>query len=77
MPDEKKRSTINFLKAALAYYASLGISVERVMTDDGSCYKSFAFRESLQTPPPQTHPHQTLHSKDQRKGRALHPDRPA
>jgi transposase InsO family protein len=46
MPDEKKRSATAFLKAALAYYASLGIKVERVMTDNGSCYKSFAFRRA-------------------------------
>src|SRR5712671_4204824 len=46
MADEKKRSAIAFLKAALAYYASLGIKVERVMTDNGSCYKSFAFRRA-------------------------------
>jgi transposase InsO family protein len=44
MPSEKKRSATTFLKAALAYYASLGIKIERVMTDNGSCYKSFAFR---------------------------------
>jgi transposase InsO family protein len=44
MPDEKGRSAIAFLKAAIAYYASLGIKVERVMTDNGPCYKSFAFR---------------------------------
>jgi len=44
MPNEKKVSAIVFLKAALAYYASLGVKVERVMTDNGSCYKSFAFR---------------------------------
>src|SRR5438105_10069878 len=46
MPNEKKRSAIAFLKAALVYYASLGIKVERVMTDNGSCYKSFAFRRA-------------------------------
>jgi len=46
MANEKKRSAIAFLKAALAYYASLGIKVERVMTDNGSCYKSFAFRRA-------------------------------
>jgi transposase InsO family protein len=46
MSDEKKRSAIAFLKAALAYYASLGITVERVMTDNGSCFKSFAFRRT-------------------------------
>ena len=44
MPNERKQSAVNFLKAALAYYASLGVTVERVMTDNGSCYKSFAFR---------------------------------
>ena len=42
-PDEKARSAVPFLKAAVAYYASLGIKVARVMTDNGSCYKSFAF----------------------------------
>ena len=44
MKNERKRSATAFLKAALAYYESLGIKVERVMTDNGSCYKSFAFR---------------------------------
>ena len=44
MANEKKRSATSFLKAALAYYDSLGIKVERVMTDNGSCYKSSAFR---------------------------------
>jgi transposase InsO family protein len=46
MPDQKKRSAVAFLKAAVAYYASLGVKVERVMTDNGSCYKSFAFRRT-------------------------------
>lgn len=43
LPDERKESAIAFLKAAVAYYASLGISVARVMTDNGSCYRSKAF----------------------------------
>ena len=46
MPDEKKASAIAFLEAAVAWYASLGITVERVMTDNGSCYKSFAFKDA-------------------------------
>jgi transposase len=45
-PDERKRSAVAFLKAAVAYYASLGITVERVMTDNGSRYRSFAFRNA-------------------------------
>lgn len=45
-PDERKRSAVAFLKAAVAYYASLGVTVERVMTDNGSCYRSFTFRNA-------------------------------
>jgi transposase InsO family protein len=44
MPDEKKESATAFLKAALAYYQSLGVTVARVMTDNGSCYRAFDFR---------------------------------
>ena len=46
MPDEKKQSAVAFLKAAVAYYTSLGVTVARVMTDNGSCYKSFDFRDA-------------------------------
>jgi transposase InsO family protein len=42
-PDEKARSAVPFLKAAVAYYAGLGIKVQGAMTDNGSCYKSHAF----------------------------------
>jgi transposase InsO family protein len=44
MPDQRKDSAVAFLEAAVAYYASLGIRVQRVMTDNGSCYRSRAFR---------------------------------
>lgn len=44
MPDERKESAVVFLEAAVAYYTKLGIRVERVMTDNGSCYRSKAFR---------------------------------
>ena len=46
MPDEKKESAVAFLKAAVAYYQSLGITIARVMTDNGSCYKAHAFRHA-------------------------------
>jgi hypothetical protein len=45
-PDERKHSAVAFLRAAVAYYASLGVTVERVMTDNGSCYRSHAFRRA-------------------------------
>lgn len=46
MKTERKGCAIAFLKAAVTYYASLGISVERVMTDNGSCYRSRRFRNT-------------------------------
>jgi len=46
MPDEKKESAVTFLQAAVAYYARLGVTVARVMTDNGSCYRSRAFRQA-------------------------------
>ena len=30
----------------MAYYKSLGVTVTHVMTDNGSCYKAFAFRDA-------------------------------
>ena len=44
MADQRKESAVAFLEAAIAYYAQLGIHIERVMTDNGSCYRSKAFR---------------------------------
>jgi transposase InsO family protein len=46
MPDERKESATAFLKAAVAYYKNLGVTATRVMTDNGSCYKAFKFRDT-------------------------------
>jgi transposase InsO family protein len=43
LPDQKKASAVAFLRAAVAYYASLGVTVARVMTDNGSCYRAHDF----------------------------------
>lgn len=45
-PDEKAVSAVAFLKATIASYISLGITVTRVMTDNGSCYKSKDFAKT-------------------------------
>jgi transposase InsO family protein len=45
-PNERKESAVAFLHAAVAYYARLGVTVARVMTDNGACYRSQAFREA-------------------------------
>ncbi|WP_455270691.1 IS481 family transposase [Rhizobium herbae] len=44
--DEKAVSAVAFLKVAVAYYNSLGITVTRVMTDNGSCYKARDFAKA-------------------------------
>ncbi len=42
----RTQSATAFLKAAVVYYASLGVKVARVMTDNGSAYRSFAFAQA-------------------------------
>jgi transposase InsO family protein len=46
LPNERKASAVAFLKAAVAYYKGLGVRVERVMTDNGSCYRSKTFAKA-------------------------------
>jgi transposase InsO family protein len=40
LPDEKALTAIGFLRRAVAFYARHGIEVQRLMTDNGSAYKS-------------------------------------
>ena len=47
LPSERKESAVAFTSRALAWFRSHGIAVERVMTDNGSAYKSFAYRDLL------------------------------
>jgi len=44
MANQRKESAVAFLEAAVAYFANLGIHIERVMTDNGSCYRAKTFR---------------------------------
>lgn len=73
-PDETAISAIAFLHIAVAYYASLGVTIRRLLTDNGSAYRSKAFAmacaELHQTPL-----HAALHPTHQRQGRAIHTDR--
>lgn len=41
--DERGRSACRALIAAVRYYAGFGITIRRVLTDNGSCYKSRLF----------------------------------
>lgn len=45
-PDERGPSAVAFLRAAVGYYASLGITVRRVLTDNGSPFMSRAWRDT-------------------------------
>ena len=49
LPSERKEDTTAFLERALAWLNRHGVSVERVMTDNGSAYRSALFRQALQT----------------------------
>jgi transposase InsO family protein len=40
LADEKARTAVGFLRRAMAFYRAHGIRVERVMTDNGSAYRS-------------------------------------
>jgi transposase InsO family protein len=40
LPDEKTTTAIAFFKRALSFFARYGIRVERVLSDNGSCYRS-------------------------------------
>jgi transposase InsO family protein len=42
LPDEQAPTAIGFLERALAFYRAHGIEVERLMTDNGSAYRSTA-----------------------------------
>jgi transposase InsO family protein len=47
LPDERKETAVAFWERARAYYATCGITVARVLTDNGAAYKSFAWRDTL------------------------------
>jgi transposase InsO family protein len=45
-PDETKASAAQFLRNAVAYYRSLGVKPKRILTDNGSCFRSQSFAEA-------------------------------
>lgn len=48
LPDETKQSATAFLLRAVAWFAEHGITVERVMSDNGSAYRSKLWRRACQ-----------------------------
>ncbi len=47
LADETVKSAIAFVFAALRYYRALGVAVSRIMTDNGSAYRSKKFAKLL------------------------------
>lgn len=46
--NERKESAVEALKAAVAHYGALGVKVERLLTDNGSAYRSKLFAKTCQ-----------------------------
>jgi transposase InsO family protein len=44
--DEKADTAIGVLRRAVAWFADRGVTVERVLSDNGSCYRSYAWRDA-------------------------------
>jgi transposase InsO family protein len=42
-PDEKTPQAVAFLRNAVAYYAGLGVSIKRLLTDNGAAFRSREF----------------------------------
>lgn len=49
LPDEKARTAIRFVNRAKAFFAAHGITrINRIVTDNGSCYRAHDFAQVLQ-----------------------------
>jgi len=46
LPDQKAETTIGFLSSAVDFFATHGIKVRALLTDNGSCYRSHLFRHA-------------------------------
>ena len=46
--DERGDTAAGFLTRAVAWFAERGVPIERVLTDNGSCYRSGAFRTAAE-----------------------------
>ena len=47
LPDEQAATAVAFMQRALRFFAAHGIRVRRVLTDNGSCYRSRQWRDHL------------------------------
>ena len=74
LDDEQGATAAAFWGRAEAFFAAHGITIERVLTDNGSCYRSRTFSRGARRRHP--HPHPALPARDQRQGRTVQPHPP-
>ncbi len=48
LPDQKAKTTVAFLAAATNFFATHGIAIRALLTDNGSSYRSAQFRQACQ-----------------------------
>jgi transposase InsO family protein len=46
LPNEQGQTAAAFLQRAINWFASLGVTVERILTDNGACYRSHALTQA-------------------------------
>ena len=46
--DERSDTAVGVLQRAVAWFADRGVAVERVLSDNGSCYRSHAWRDACE-----------------------------
>jgi transposase len=47
-PDERKESVVEFPKATVEHYKALGVTIKRLLTDNGGAYRSRLFAKTCQ-----------------------------
>jgi len=73
LPDEKATTVVGFLRRAVAFYARHGIEIERLITDNGSGYRSKLHQIACRALGHPSPAHPPLPPADQRQSGALHP----
>ncbi len=74
LPDEQADTVVAFWARAHAFFSAHGVTIERVLTDNGPAYRSNAFNAVLAGQGAKHKIHKALPAPDQRQGRTVQPD---
>ncbi|MDE0267676.1 MAG: DDE-type integrase/transposase/recombinase [Acidimicrobiaceae bacterium] len=70
LADETSHTTAGFYKRARAWFVKRGVTVERVLNDNGGCYRSSQWCEAMRTT--NTHHKRTRPYRPQTNGKVEH-----